>query len=275
MTRRLVAGLGAIVTAAFVLTPAPAAATTYRYWSYWTGGDTWTYSPRGPGFRTPEDRGVEGWRFVVSPRDGSQAAAPGRPSSYDQLCPGAASAPEGSKRVAVVIDFGPAGVAPLGETPQATSVSCLVVPSGETGLQVLQRAARVRFHTSGLICGLAGFPARECPGQTAGTKTPPRPDPPDPVEQTAAPAPPAQQPPAPPVEAAAPTATEDGGEPTVAPTAATGTPQVRQSPVPVSLGTGAAQADTPAQPPAWVAAIGAALIAALLGLAVLARRGRA
>lgn len=274
MTTRLVAGASVIATAALALAPAPATATTYRYWSYWTGGEAWTYSSRGPGFRTPDDRGVEGWRFVVSPRDGSQAAAPGRPSGYDQLCPGAAPPPEGSKRVAVVVDFGPAGIAPLGETPPGTSVSCLTVPTGETGLQVLQRAADLRFHTSGLICGIAGFPARECPGQTADTRTRQPAQQPDPVEQSAAPAPPARQPATPPADPA-PTATIGTVEPTAAPTAATAAPTAPQSPVPVSLGTDGAGTDAPAQPPAWVAAIGAALIAALLGLAVLARRGRA
>ena len=170
----------------------------------------------------------------------------------------------------MVIDSGPPGIAPLGETPPQTSVSCLVVPSGETGLQGLQRAADLRFHTSGLICGIAGFPARECPGQTADAVTPqPAAEPRTPVEQGT--------PPPPPPSAVAPggatPADTPDPQPTSSPTDTPGTPQAVASPVPVSLGTPGTPAE-PSQPPAWIAAIGAALIAALLGLAVLARRGR-
>ena len=54
------------------------------------------------GFRVPPDGGVEGWRFVVSPKDGSQASPPAAASTYEQLCRGQPPAPEGQKRVVVV-----------------------------------------------------------------------------------------------------------------------------------------------------------------------------
>jgi len=272
----LAAGIGAIVALTVALMPAPAAATTYRYWSYWTGGDTWSYSARGPGFRTPEDRGVEGWRFVVSTGDGSQATAPAGPSDYEQLCPSSTQPDAGSKRVAVVLDFGPSGIAPVGESPPEPSVSCLTVPASDTGLQVLQRAAELRFHTSGLICGIAGYPARECPGRTADKVTPPpgntraATSPPEPAA-TAVASPGAE--PTPDVATPSPPGSEPSTPPE--PASPTTTASARPSAVPVSLGERTPPTGTPSTPPPWVAAIGASLLAALLGLAVLARRGRA
>ncbi len=259
-----------MVAGAAMLAPTAAHAdSTYRYWSYWTGGPEWSYSARGPGFRVPPDAGVEGWRFVVSPRDGSQAAAPGAPSAYDALCPGTAAAPAGQKRVAVVLDFGAAGIAPVGESTPARSVTCVTAGAGATGLQVLQQVARLRFAPSGLICGIAGFPASECPGQAARTASP-----------TATPkasdqlAPPGQVPvpavtAAPDLQVATPSVTAST-TPTPTPTAS-----AYDQPSPVALPLGGEQPAPPATtPPAWIAAIGAAMIAALLGLAVLARRGR-
>lgn len=36
----------------------------YEYWSYWTGGASWTYAPIGPASRSMQDGTVEGWRFL-------------------------------------------------------------------------------------------------------------------------------------------------------------------------------------------------------------------
>lgn len=262
----------ALLTGAVALAMAPVAMpahadTTYRYWSYWTGGDTWTYSSRGPGFRVPADGGVEGWRFVVSPRSGSQATPPDAASSFNTLCPAAAPAAEGQKRIAVVIDFGAPGIAPVGEATPARSVACVAVPTAATGLQVLQKVAQVRFHSSGLICGIAGFPASECPGQTAQdpsaspTRATTRGGPPAPA---AAPTPPVSA--RPPREASSSPATS---------TRATPTASTYDQPSPVALPL-ASSAPDPAgtAPPAWLAAIGAAMIGALLGLTAVIRRGR-
>ncbi len=267
--RRLASGVCALAVVALAQTPLPAHADTYRYWSYWTGGEQWSYSAQGPGFRVPADGGVEGWRFVVSPKDGSQAIAPGAASSFDQLCPGQPPAPDGEKRVAVVVDYGPAGIAPVGQNPPARSVSCVNAPSAENGLQVLQRVVTLRFHSSGLICGLNGFPATECPGQraadpaasaTATTTPPPRRDAaPDPAEVV------------PPVTAA--TRPDDAPTPTPTPTVRPATPSDVPSPVALEM-PDAPVTSTPSAPPAWVAAIGVTMIAALLGLAILVRRGR-
>ncbi len=272
MIKRVVAGIGATVCTAVVLIPAVAHATTYRYWSYWTGGDSWSYSSRGPGFGVPADGGVEGWRFVLSPADGSQAAAPSTASSFEQLCPGQPPAPAGRKRVAVVIDFGPAGIAPVGEAPPATSTSCVTVPSAATGLQVLQEVTETRFHSSGLICGIGGFPARECPGQSADVVAEP-----DPTGQPTNQAPSvAEVPSIAPTDNAAvvPSAPEPSPTGSPPPTPAR-TSAPTDQPTAMALTAPAEPVSAqPTQPPAWIAAIGATMIAVLLGVAALIRRGR-
>lgn len=275
MIRSLAVAAGVVLMTALALDAAPAQAqTTYRYWSYWIGGETWTYSARGPGFRSPPDGGVEGWRFVVSPKDGSQAVSPSESSTYDALCPGQPAAPAGQKRVAVVIDPGAPGIAPVGNTPPPKSVNCVVVPSGATGLQVLQKITSVRFHSSGLICGIAGFPATECPGQQAAAAPTPR------VSTSSKPT---VQPVVPPVATSAGTTgrtLEPGGATAAASPGATSPPPAAATgaspgPSAVALGLGDPPAEKPGTaPPTWIAAIGAAMIAALLGLAMLVRRGR-
>lgn len=272
MITRVGLGVGAAVLLTAALTPAAHAETTYRYWSYWIGGESWTYSARGAGFRVPPEAGVEGYRFTVSPKDGSQAAPPATASSYEALCPGQPAAPEGQKRVAVVLDFGPAGIAPVGEAPPATTVQCVTAPVAATGLQVLQQVAQLRFHSSGLICGISGFPATECPGQSAATATRPASLSPTPTASTARPV----------LPSPAPTRAAASITPSVS-TSATASPSPTPTPTvsPVIAATAVAlgsQTSPPAdqQPatPAWIAAIGAGMIAALLGLALLARKGR-
>lgn len=275
MIQRVVAGVGALVLSTIALTPAPAHATAYRFWSYWTGGLQWTYSSKGPAFRVPPNDSVEGWRFAVTPESGSASTPPGTASDYAVLCPGRQAAPSGQKRVAVVVDFGAAGIAPSGDTPPADIVECVTAPVNATGLQVLQQVAKLRFHTSGLICGIAGYPTSECPGDRAdpadqGSSVPsPTTDPAATVTASAAiPAlPPADQkgpgegPSGSPDHPASPSASTSAGVPSQA--------------VPVEIPPGSdAPEPTAARIPAWVAAVGAAMIAVLFALAYLVRRGR-
>jgi hypothetical protein len=67
-----------------------ASTTGYRYWSYWHGGDSWSYSSVGPDSFTPRDGAVEGWHFV----DGTGTTDSGRVprSASNSPCP----APPGS-----------------------------------------------------------------------------------------------------------------------------------------------------------------------------------
>ncbi len=267
--KRLAVGICALVVAAMAQMPLPAHADTYRYWSYWVGGDGWSYSSRGPGFRIPPDGGVEGWRFVVSPKDGSQATAPVASASYDELCPGQPLPPDGQKRVAVVIDPGPAGIAPVGETAPERSITCVTAPAADNGLRVLQRVAQLRFHSSGLICGIAGFPARECPGQTTSLPASATPTASAPSAPTAVAVPT-------PADVTAPTTrSKNSPAASASPTPEARTPTATDTPSPVALALPESEEAAPeAGPPPWVAAIGVTMIAALLGLAILVRRGR-
>jgi hypothetical protein len=106
------------------------------------------------------DGDVEGWRFGLG--DSSGAEQPREAASFDALC-GHVPRPDGSVRVALVVDFGDPADAPDGESPPSGVDSrCVVVPEAQaTGIAVLAESSTVR-QRSGLICGIGGFPQREC-----------------------------------------------------------------------------------------------------------------
>lgn len=134
----------------------------YRYWGYFqaTGGATsWTAAMTGPSVEV-KDGDVEGWAFVFSNSD-IPAATPMMEPDFATLC---SDTPQtaGKVRVGLVVDFGAANIAPSGETPKEFFSDCVVVDEGAIGLDVLQSALEVRAGDSGLICGIAGYPATEC-----------------------------------------------------------------------------------------------------------------
>ncbi len=54
----------------------------FAYWSYWVGTDSgWTYSNRGPAFRTLRDGAVEGWRYLDTGEGAGSERAPRVPVS--------------------------------------------------------------------------------------------------------------------------------------------------------------------------------------------------
>ena len=138
------------------------AATGYRYWGYFQaqgGATAWTAAMTGPSVEV-KDGDVEGWTFVFSNND-IPAIAPMMDPDFATLCDGI---PEtaGKVRVGLVVDFGDANIAPSGETPMEFFSDCVVVPTGSVGLDVLKSVLDVRAGDSGLICGIAGYPAQEC-----------------------------------------------------------------------------------------------------------------
>ncbi len=163
---------GALVVSG-ALSFAPAAdAASYRYWSYWLGGDSgWSYSSWGPASLRPADGSVEGWRFGVGQGTGGAGLAPRSAADFDQVCGGTQPAPD-TKRVAIIIDSGLAEHAPPGESPRGTWAMCVTAPPSATGFDILRAAASVRTQ-SGMVCGLAGYPASEC----AVVVSPPTPSP--------------------------------------------------------------------------------------------------
>ena len=139
---------------------APAQATSYRFWSYWLGGDgDWSFSSQGAS-RRPADGTVDGWRFAISEAS-SSTIPPRHASSFRRIC-GSTDAAVGSKRVGLVVDFGTTSDAPDGETPGALISTCVVAPTDANGYEVLDLAGVQLRTDSGLICGLNGYPATEC-----------------------------------------------------------------------------------------------------------------
>jgi hypothetical protein len=159
---RSLISLSLLIITSSISIPSSNAATGYRYWGYFQaqGGSTsWTAAMTGPSVEV-KDGDVEGWTFVFSNND-IPAIAPMMDPDFATLCDGI---PEtaGKVRVGLVVDFGDANIAPSGETPMEFFSDCVVVPTGSVGLDVLKSALDVRAGDSGLICGIAGYPAQEC-----------------------------------------------------------------------------------------------------------------
>lgn len=180
MPSRVLAVIVTLVVAAAVAVGMAAAANAaaYRYWTYWQGGaGTWAFATAGPASTVPADGSVEGWRFAVTTTAGQAADGPSTAPSFDAIC-GATPAQPDHKRVALVIDPGPAAIAPTGQTPPLAKTTCVVAEPDSTGYQVLRAAATVRTD-GGLICAISEYPADECAPVVD-----------DPAPVTASPAPP-------------------------------------------------------------------------------------
>ncbi|MGV9272489.1 SCO2322 family protein [Streptomyces griseosporeus] len=167
MTRRAAALL---VTAFLLLAGAAQAhATGYRYWSFWErDGGRWAYATEGPSTARPADGAVQGFRFAVS-QDSADAAQPRGTADFDAIC-ARTPAREGSKRVALVLDFGTAADAPSGETPPAPRTACARVAPGATTAEALAAVAKpLRYDTNALLCAISGYPQRGCGEQVSGS----------------------------------------------------------------------------------------------------------
>ncbi|MFC8821735.1 SCO2322 family protein [Streptomyces rochei] len=165
MTRRLVL----LVLAAFALigTAGQAQAAGYRYWSFWDrDGGTWVYATQGPSLARPSDGDVQGFRFAVS-ADSQDAARPRGTADFASIC-AKTPAKEGTKRVALVLDFGTASDAPSGETPPAARTACAQVSPDATTADALAAVADpLRYDNSALLCAIAGYPKSGCGEQVA------------------------------------------------------------------------------------------------------------
>ena len=146
-----------------LLAPIPShGAKGYRYWGYFqatAGASSWTAAMTGPSVEV-KDGDVEGWTFVFSSND-IPAVTPMMDPDFATLC-GETPETSGKIRVGLVVDFGAGNIAPDGEVPKEFFSDCVVVDKGSVGLDVLEAALDVRAGDSGLICGIAGYPASEC-----------------------------------------------------------------------------------------------------------------
>ncbi|WP_443046960.1 SCO2322 family protein [Streptomyces sp. HB2AG] len=169
LRRRAVAAALPAAAALLAATASPAEAVGYRYWSFWqTDGDAWAYARQGPSVSRPLDGSVEGWRFSVSEDSSEKAARPRGDRDFAEICADT-PAEKGTKRIALVLDFGTADDAPGGETPPRPRTACARVPEGATSAEALAEvAAPLRYGSDGLLCAIDGFPASGCGEAVAG-----------------------------------------------------------------------------------------------------------
>lgn len=151
-----------IAAPVFLITNTAHAAKGYRYWGYFQaapGANSWTAAMTGPSTKLLNGA-VEGWSFSAS-NDVVPATPPSDQADFATLC---ADTPEaaGKIRVGLVINFGPDAIAPTGEMPPNTILTCALVKKNATGIDVLNATVKVRNDKSGLLCGIEGYPKSEC-----------------------------------------------------------------------------------------------------------------
>ncbi|GGY66427.1 SCO2322 family protein [Streptomyces omiyaensis] len=168
MTRRgRAAGALATGTAGLLLAlgaAAPAQAAGYRYWSYWQAdAGKWTYATQGPATDRPADGAAIGFRFALS-EDSADATRPTAAPDFGAVCADVGKK-AGTKRIAVVVDFGTPQDAPAGETPPKDSptTGCARIAESGTGADALAAvAAPLRYDSAAMLCGIAGYPRTGC-----------------------------------------------------------------------------------------------------------------
>ncbi|MFF8376267.1 SCO2322 family protein [Streptomyces sp. NPDC015661] len=155
---------GALLTLAGVAA-APAQAAGYRYWSFWesAGGKPWAYATQGPATARPADGDSLGFRFAIS-NGTDDTSQPSVAPDFAGIC-GGVEKKDGTKRIAVVVDFGGPVDAPPGETPpeKLIKVGCAEVREEATGAEALAAVAKpLRYDSAAMLCGIAGYPAKGC-----------------------------------------------------------------------------------------------------------------
>jgi hypothetical protein len=149
-----------LATLAGGIAVAPAQAASYRYWGYFhlTKG-AWAFAQTGAAQNTPANGAVEGWRFAVA--DESSIRAPRATPTFAALCTGTTTK-AGTKRVALVIDFGRPADSADGATPPAPQASCVTVPAKATGADILVAGGATLRVSKALDCAIDGWPATGC-----------------------------------------------------------------------------------------------------------------
>lgn len=150
-------------TSVITIPASSAADKGYRYWGYYQsapGKSQWSYAQTGP-TTIVADGSVEGWAFTFSGDSVPDAAKPRVVPSFKYLC-GKTKAVAGKKRIGLVIDFGSAFLRPTDEKTPSIIKSCIVTDTKSIGADVLAAGAKIRAEASGMICGINGYPAKEC-----------------------------------------------------------------------------------------------------------------
>ena len=144
------------------ISSASAADKGWRYWGYYQaapGATKWTAAMTGPTVDIA-DGSVEGWSFVFS-SDDIPSISPSVKPNFASIC-GKTKADKDTKRIALVVDFGSKAYAPKGERIPKTISTCVRTAKTSQGIDVLGMALKVRADKSRQICGLNGYPAKEC-----------------------------------------------------------------------------------------------------------------
>lgn len=115
----------------------------------------------GPTVNIP-DGSVEGWVFTFSGDGVPDTAAPRVAPDFNRICGSTRSVPATKKRIAITIDFGTPFIRPVGETLPRSFSKCVVLDKSALGIDVLGKVVTLRTASSGLICGLNNYPAKEC-----------------------------------------------------------------------------------------------------------------
>lgn len=160
--KSILVALTILSSSLFLTPPASAAEKGWRYWGYFqTAPDktTWTAAMTGPTVDIA-DGSVEGWSFVFG-SDDIPSLAPKVKPDFKKIC-GTTKADPDTKRIALVVEFGAAAWAPKGEKVAKTITRCVRTAKASQGIDVLGQVVKIRAASSGLICGLNGFPAKEC-----------------------------------------------------------------------------------------------------------------
>ena len=147
-----------------VPTSATAGEKGYRYWGYYQAAPSakaWTMAMTGPTVNVL-DGSVEGWAFTFSSESIPNAAPPRIAPNFGKLCGTTKFSMVNQKRVGVIVDFGRAGLRPKGETTPRLVSKCIVIDKNAIGSEVLAKVVKLRMASSGFVCGLNGYPAKEC-----------------------------------------------------------------------------------------------------------------
>ncbi|MBM3703777.1 MAG: hypothetical protein FJW54_01735 [Actinobacteria bacterium] len=136
----------------------------YRYWGYSQSsedGRTWITAMEGPATTDPQDGTVEGWNYTLSAEGVVDPQPPALAPDFQTLC-GATAEKDGAKRIGYVIEFGNSAIHPEGDIAPTALQGCASVPVDASGIDVLNAVTEVRAGEGGFICGLAGFPSKDC-----------------------------------------------------------------------------------------------------------------
>jgi hypothetical protein len=151
-----------LISSVFFIPQSNAASKGWRYWGYFQaapGATKWTAAMTGPTVDIA-DGAVEGWSFVFG-ADDIPSLAPSVKPNFATICAGV-KGDKDTKRIALVIEYGSKAWAPKGEKPRKTITTCVRTAKASQGIDVLGQVIKIRAESSGLICGLGGYPAKEC-----------------------------------------------------------------------------------------------------------------